>query len=105
MTDTDTTDLAYQARLRASRKCADGYAVPFDVNLDNALADAIERLTRERDAALDRLLPKGWRKLGHDESGKFVGIEPYCQECRLSPRVGICCICGRPAPPQPDAEC
>ena len=45
-------------------------------------------------------LPKGWRKLGHDESGKFVGIEPYCQECALSPRFGICCICGRPAPPE-----
>ena len=51
MTDTDTTELVYQARLRASRKCLDGYAVPFDVNLDNALADTIERLTRERDEA------------------------------------------------------
>ena len=48
-------------------------------------------------------LPKGWRKLGHDESGKLVGVEAYCQECALSPRFGICCICGRPAPPQPDA--
>jgi hypothetical protein len=41
----DTTELVNQARLRASRKCADGYAVPFDVNLDNALADTIDALT------------------------------------------------------------
>ena len=44
MTDANTTYLVYQARLRASRKCVDGYAVPFDVNLDNALADTIDAL-------------------------------------------------------------
>jgi hypothetical protein len=44
MIDANTTELVDQARLRASRKCADGYAVPFDVDLDNALADTIERL-------------------------------------------------------------
>ena len=49
---TDTTELVDQARLRASRKCADGYAVPFDVNLDNALADTIERLREALGLAL-----------------------------------------------------
>lgn len=43
-------ELMEQLRLRASRACADGYANPFDVDLDNEAAAAIERLMAERDA-------------------------------------------------------
>jgi hypothetical protein len=67
MIDANTTELVDQARLRASRKCADGYAVPFDVNLDNALADTIERLTQERDNARAEIADS---KL---ENGYFIG--------------------------------
>ncbi len=56
----DTTELvdqarlrADQARLRALRKCDPGYSVPFDVNLDNALADTIDALLASFDE--DRL--------------------------------------------------
>ena len=40
----DVIELTNQLKLRASRKCADGYANPFDVNLDNAAADTIANL-------------------------------------------------------------
>ncbi len=40
-------EIPNQLRLRASRKCADGYAIPFDSDLDNLAADEITRLRLE----------------------------------------------------------
>jgi hypothetical protein len=43
-------------------------------------------------------LPKGWRELGHDTDGKFIGIEPYCGDCRIGVRGESYCTCGKAYP-------
>lgn len=42
-------------------------------------------------------LPKGWRQLGHDANGKFIGIEPYCGNCRFDVYASYC-DCGKAHP-------
>ena len=43
-------------------------------------------------------LPKGWRQLGYDTDGKFVGFEPYCGDCLISARGESYCACGKAHP-------
>lgn len=49
-----------------------------------------------------RKLPKGWRELCHDETGKWAGLEPYCGECHIGITGKTYCACGK-APPAPAA--
>ncbi len=44
-----------------------------------------------------QMLPKGWRQIGHDTDGKFLGIEPYCGSCRTD-LYGSYCACGKAHP-------
>ena len=43
-------------------------------------------------------LPKGWRQLGHDTNGKFIGVEAYCGDCRIGVRGESYCACGKAHP-------
>lgn len=65
-------ELAEQLALRASRKCADGYAVPFDSDLDQAAASALSSQSLSlSEAREDR---DSWRRVAERcESEKQAG--------------------------------